>query len=50
MERSDLVLAIVRTSLANMAVERTLTKPRHRHFPWGISHIFLIINVIVSMA
>ncbi len=21
---------------------------RHRHFPWGISHIFLMTNVIVS--
>lgn len=21
---------------------------RHRHFPWGISHLFLIINVMVS--
>lgn len=22
---------------------------RHRHFPWGISHIFLFTNVIVSV-
>lgn len=22
---------------------------RHRHFPWGISHLFLLANVIVSM-
>jgi len=21
---------------------------RHRHFPWGISHLFLLVNVIVS--
>ena len=21
---------------------------RHRHFPWGISHLFLLINVVVS--
>lgn len=25
-------------------------KCRHRHFPWGISHLFLIINVIVRTA
>lgn len=23
---------------------------RHRHFPWGISHIFLITNVVVMLA
>ncbi|PWN30143.1 SURF4-domain-containing protein [Jaminaea rosea] len=23
---------------------------RHRHFPWGISHLFLIINVLVMIA
>ena len=23
---------------------------RHRHFPWGISHLFLLINVVVSHA
>ncbi len=22
---------------------------RHRHFPWGISHLFLLINVVVSV-
>lgn len=22
---------------------------RHRHFPWGISHLFLILNVVVSV-
>lgn len=23
---------------------------RHRHFPWGISHIFLLINVMTMAA
>ena len=23
---------------------------KHRHFPWGISHIFLLANVVVSLA
>lgn len=30
--------------------DQTYYLQRHRKFPWGISHLFLIINVIVSTA
>ena len=49
--RSDLVLAAVRIFLDGRAASEALTllyECRHRSFPWGISHLFLIINVIVS--
>lgn len=26
---------------------RSSSPSRHRHFPWGFSHLFLIINVVV---
>jgi hypothetical protein len=27
-----------------------ITTCRHRHFPWGISHLFLLINVVTMVA
>lgn len=32
-----------------LASSSSLTFTRHRHFFWGISHLFLLVNVLVSV-
>jgi hypothetical protein len=49
MERPVVVFTAVRVYfITEPLTYLTQTSYRHRKFPWGLSHIFLILNVIVS--
>ena len=49
MERSTVVLAEVSSARRDLCTRShgLALVSRHRSFPWGISHIFLILNVLV---
>jgi hypothetical protein len=51
MERPTVVLATVRVEpvYPSAVVALTRTFLRHRHFPWGLSHLFLMVNVVVRL-
>lgn len=46
---SDQIWYLQRSALQSFETSAELTPGRHRKFPWGLSHLFLFINVVVSL-